>query len=178
MTEALLELINHGESRSSAREGLMFRDLMNFSYQRTALQALGWYMTFLLTFILVGGLLSSEVATAIFFTRPTTPLFDRIPQVAWWFAVVYVILLATALLWSRRKSALNVFLALVAVLLSLLFAAPGGLIPLAVLTTRPREKFFQRDRWRLRISQTARERGASRRQPRACRLTRPPPHRQ
>jgi hypothetical protein len=102
----------------------MFRELMSLSYRRTALQALGWYLIFLLFGVTLGGL-----ATVIF--SPVAILGAN---------VVSFILLATALLRARCRSALNVFLAFAAVLLGVVLGPPGGLIPLAVLTTRVREK--------------------------------------
>jgi hypothetical protein len=45
----------------------MFRELMNFSYQRTALQAFGWYLTFLAIGITLGA-----IAGAILITGATT----------------------------------------------------------------------------------------------------------
>jgi hypothetical protein len=115
----------------------MFRELMNFSYQRTALQALGWYLIFILFGAMLGGL------AGLIFTPASTSFsegFQRAFPVGQWVALVYPILPATALLWSRWKSALNVFLALAAVLLGLLLGSLVALIPLAVLTTRPRDK--------------------------------------
>jgi hypothetical protein len=97
---------------------------MNLSYRRTALQALGWYLIFLLF-----GLVLSGVATIIFSLVVILGV-----------NVVCFIRLATALLRTRPRSALNVFLAFAAVLLGMLLGPPGGLIPLAVLTTRDREK--------------------------------------
>ena len=87
-----------------------------------SLQAFGWYLSFLLFGALLGG-----VAGIIFAPAATSfsEGFQNGFQVGWWFNIVYLTPLATALLWSRRKSALNVFLALAAVLLGLLFAGLG-----------------------------------------------------
>jgi hypothetical protein len=56
-----------------------------------------------------------------------------------WVNIPYHIALAVAFLQSRSKTALNILLALLAVLLSVL-GAVAGLVPLAVLTTRPGQK--------------------------------------
>jgi hypothetical protein len=116
----------------------MFRELMNFSYQRTALQALGWYLTFLLI-----GLALGAIAGAIFATGAAS--FAEGAQrgilAGRFINPTYHMILAVALLWTRWwKAVLNIFLALAAVLLSVFFGSLGGLIPLAVLTTRPRHK--------------------------------------
>ncbi len=52
-------------------------------------------------------------------------------------AVAYVAVPGAMLLWSRPKSAANILLVVAGVCLSARFGAAGGLIPLAVLTTRP-----------------------------------------
>jgi hypothetical protein len=111
----------------------MFRELMNFSYQRTALQALGWYLIFLLFGAMLGG-----ISAAIFTPKATTlsEAWQQATPIGWWVSRFFPILPASALLWSRWKSALSVFLALVAVALGLVLGSLGGLIPLAVLTTR------------------------------------------
>ena len=115
----------------------MFRELMNFSYQRTALQAFGWYLTFLVIGITLAG-----IAATIFAPGATTfaegvqggLVIGRLVN------PLYHIVLAAALLWSRWRAVLNIFLALAAVLISVFIGAVGGLILLAVLTTRPRHK--------------------------------------
>jgi hypothetical protein len=113
----------------------MFRVLMNFfPYQRTALQALGWYLTFLLI-----GLILAGVAGLIFVPGPAEGAQRGIP-VGQWVIIAYDLVLAVALLWTRWRSAVNILLALVGLLLAVLLGALGGLIPLAVLTTRPSYK--------------------------------------
>jgi hypothetical protein len=115
----------------------MFRELMNFSYQRTALQAVGWYLAFFFMGLLVGAIVGAIVGMgAASFAEGV----QRGARASLFFIIPYHILLALALLWSRWKSVLNIFLALLAILLSVFLGALGGLIPLAVLTTRPRQK--------------------------------------
>lgn len=92
----------------------MFRELMNFSYQRSALQALGWY----LTFILLGALLSALAGIIFAGGYPTfSEAFQRAVPIGQWVGIAYQIVLAGALLWSRWKAVLNIFLALGGVLL-------------------------------------------------------------
>jgi len=114
----------------------MFRELMNFAYRRSALQALGWYLTFFLIAILLGAVVGAIFVRAISFA-------DGLQQgmaVGQWLIIPYHLLLAVALLWTRWRNAVNILLALVALLVSSLLGALGGLIPLAVLTTRPSQK--------------------------------------
>jgi len=126
----------------------MFRQLMNFSYQRAALQAVGWYLMFLLIGILVW-----TIIAAIFWSfggvappRPIPPGNVR-ETVRFLTLLAYPTVLAFALVRSRWTW-LNILLAVLApmlsafagVLLSVFAGLLSGLIPLAVLTTRPIQK--------------------------------------
>jgi len=118
----------------------VFRQLMNFSCQRNALQALGWYLAYLLIGTLIGIIIVLVFGPSIRgviregYSEATIQAVRRmIPYIV----VPYQIVLAVALLRSRWRSVLSILLALLAVLLSLFFALVVGLIPLAVLTTRP-----------------------------------------
>jgi len=112
---------------------------MNFSYQRTALQAVGWYLTFLV----IGTFIGSSIAV-IFASFDVAVVFLI---VRFFVFAAYPIVLALALVRSRLTW-LNIVLAILAPLLSVfagvrLSAFAGlasGLIPLAVLTTRPIQK--------------------------------------
>ena len=53
------------------------------------------------------------------------------------FGIVYVIFLGGLLLWKRQKGLLNIVLYALGVAVSFFIGMLGGLIPLAVLTTRP-----------------------------------------
>jgi hypothetical protein len=110
----------------------MFRELMYFSYQRTALQAVGWYLAFLLLGALAAGTVSGIMAAAT-----GTGSFTQGIRAGAIIIIPYHIVLAVALLWTRWRSVLNIVLAILAILISLFLGALGGLIPLAVLTTRP-----------------------------------------
>jgi hypothetical protein len=110
---------------------------MNFSYQRSPLQAVGWYVIFLLFGLLIGAIIGAIAANG---TTTFAEGMQRGMLISRYFVIPYHIVVAVALLWSRWKSVLNIFLALFAILLSTLLGALGGLIPLAVLTTRPRQK--------------------------------------
>src|ERR1035437_2179807 len=113
---------------------LMFRELVNFSYRLTPLQALGWYLIFFLIALVIAGLAGVVVSTgATSFTEGLTrgATAGRITTIP------YNIILGILLLWNRPKDVTNILMALAGVVLSVLLAALGGLIPLAVLTTRP-----------------------------------------
>ena len=127
----------------------MFRRLVNFSYQRTALQAVGWYLIFSFMGVLFGlvGAMILAMGIASFARGLTDVGLQRLGYLAGEFTIIpYHIVLAVALLWRRSKAALNIFLALLAVLLSAFLGPPAflrplaGLIPLTVLTTRPIQK--------------------------------------
>ena len=115
----------------------MLRRLIGFSYQRTALQAFGWYLIFLVLAFSLGAL------EGFIFARDATSVSDAIQKIlplGIATIAVYHLALGVALLWSRGKTPLNIFLVIAAVLVSFLVGALGGLIPLAVLTTRPLQK--------------------------------------
>jgi len=126
----------------------MFRQLMNFSYQRTALQAVGWYLTFFLIGIFVGsGIAVILVSFGVVAPPVPMPLGRVLLVVRFLFFTAYPIVLAFALVRSRLTW-LNIVLAVLAPLLSAFAVARlsgfagllSGLIPLAILTTRPRKK--------------------------------------
>jgi hypothetical protein len=115
----------------------MFGEIMNFNYQRSAKQAFGWYLMYLLVGLVIGAV--SGYLAGLF-----TQGFDEgfnIGRLAGQFSAVPLnILLGTLLIWHRKKDAPNLLLVLAGVLLSALAGALGGLIPLAFLSNRPVEK--------------------------------------
>jgi Mn2+/Fe2+ NRAMP family transporter len=111
----------------------MFRELMNFSYRRTPLQAFGWYLIFLLIGLVVGALAGVVVGIG---STSFTEGFQRGVPAGQIVIIPYHIILGILLLWNRPKGAANILLALAGVVLSVLLGALGGLVPLAVLTTR------------------------------------------
>jgi hypothetical protein len=116
------------------QERLMFRELMNFSYRRTPLQALGWYLIFFLIAFVIGFVFG---AVAGFFSETDQEVAQIGFAVGQRATIAYHIILGILLLWNRPKNAANILLAFAGVVLSMLLSALGGLIPLAVLTTRP-----------------------------------------
>jgi len=111
----------------------MFHEIANFSYQRTPLQAFGWY----LMYALVG--LATQATTLIAFsigTRPG-PGLPRELIAALLSMALYHILLGTLLLWHRKRDTANIALVVMSAILSIPFGAFGGLIPLCVLTCYP-----------------------------------------
>jgi hypothetical protein len=116
----------------------MFAEIMNFNYRRNWLQAIAWYLTFL-----VIGVALSAVAGKLIGINTTSfaegyELGVKVGQI---FIVFYCLALAVLLLWGRPKNGVNILLAVAGVVLSaLLFGALTGLITLAILTTRPPSK--------------------------------------
>ncbi len=111
-----------------------FRELMNFSYRRNWLQAIGWYVIFLVIGAVLGAVVGRVAAiNAISFSQG----FDLGNKAGQLSAIPYHIVLAALLVWPRPKDAVNIMLAIAGVAISSVFGALGGLIPLAVLTTRP-----------------------------------------
>ena len=114
---------------------------MNFSYRRTALQAFGWY----LVFVLIGGLVGVLAAEFTKFTSEgRTTLIGALHNGASTgrLAVIpYVVIIGILLSWRRPKDVANILLLSAGIMLSPLFGALGGLIPFAVLNTRPTMEF-------------------------------------
>ena len=121
----------------------MFRDLMKFSYRRTPLQAFGWYLVFLL----ISVVLAVFVHDFVLKLRPhgaanLIKAFEEGYQSVSFLEAevinaVCVVVLGAMLLWNRPKNAVNILLVVGGLGLSALAGAVAGLIPLAVLTTRP-----------------------------------------
>lgn len=119
-----------------------FRELMNFSYRRNWLQAIGWYLIFLVIGAVLGAVVGRVAGiNAMSFSQG----FDVGNKAGQLSAIPYHIVLAALLVWPRPKDAVNIMLAIAGVAISSVFGALGGLIPLAVLTTRPlAQSLFQR----------------------------------
>ena len=97
----------------------MFQEIMNFTYQRTTKQAIGWYLMYLVICVVMGfavghiaGMFSSPAGAA------NVGLMAG--QIS---AIPYHVALGVLLLWHRDKSASNVMLVLLSVVLSI---ALGG----------------------------------------------------
>jgi hypothetical protein len=115
----------------------MFAEIMNFSYRRNWLQAIGWYLIFLLGGIVIGGIVGRMAGIAATSFGEGFDIGNKAGQLS---AIPYHIVLATLLVWHRPKDAPNILLAFAGVAISTLLGALGGLIPLAVLSTRPSMK--------------------------------------
>ena len=100
------------------------------------MQAIGWYFVFLLSGMLLGGIagfITHVVATSTSFGEG----FRRGISVGQIVIIPYTIGLGILLVWNRPKNAVNILLVVSGAALSILLGALGGLIPLAVLTSRP-----------------------------------------
>jgi len=135
-----------GEQRDAAMSGAamgaeptpgrpaMFAELMNFSYQRTKLQAFGWYLIFLLiatVYLFVAGYMVGFLFT------DTATAFQFGVSLGQALIVPYQVLLGILLIWNRKKDGGNIMLLLGGIVLSVFTGALGGLIPFAFLTHRP-----------------------------------------
>jgi len=118
--------------------GLMFKKLMDFSYKRTALEAIGFYLAyflfFLFTLAIIGGFHSA-------LTHPTSQqeTLQTGHKIGLVFSVILCPLISFVIL-AKKKLLNNVFYIIVALLSGLLALPLGailGLIPAAFLTTRP-----------------------------------------
>jgi len=111
----------------------MFQEIMNFSYQRSPLQAFGWYLMYLLIGIVIG-LLSGYIAGIA--AKDFSEGFNIGRMAGQLSAIPYHIAIGTLLIWHRKKDAANLLLVIAGVVLSTALGALGGLIPFAFLTCR------------------------------------------
>jgi TIR domain-containing protein len=119
-----------------AGKGGMFAEIMNFNYRRSAKQAFGFYLMYLLVGLVIGAVCGY---LAGLFVKADEGF--NIGRLAGQFsAVPFNILLGTLLIWHRKKDAPNLLLVLAGAILSAFAGALGGLIPLAFLSNRPVEK--------------------------------------
>ena len=114
----------------------MFAGIFDFGRRRTGLQALGWYLVFLLIFLPIGGI-AGLVAASFNGASGFGEGYQAGARVGPFVGIVYVTGVAIALLWRRDKDPLSLALIVLGVALSFVLGAMGGLIPLAFLTTRP-----------------------------------------
>jgi hypothetical protein len=121
----------------------LFAKLFDFGFQRTTVQAIGWYIVFFALWLPIGGVVGYVAATSA--TDGTSGDFDAGfaqgyaagAEMGAKAAIVYVALLAILLLLKRRLDVVNALLAAAAIAGSVVLGALLGLAPLAVLTTRP-----------------------------------------
>ena len=111
----------------------MFQEIMNFAYQRTTKQAIGWYLMYFIICVVMGFAVG-RIASAASSPADAVNVGLIAGQLS---AIPYHIALGILLLWHRAKSASNVMLVLISVVLSVALGALGGLIPLAFLSRRP-----------------------------------------
>jgi hypothetical protein len=112
----------------------MFREIMNFSYRRNWLQAIGFFLMYFLIGIVIGAVVGRIAGIGAKSFSEGYDIGNLAGQLS---AIPYHLLLATLLIWHRPKEPVNILLALAGVLLSSVLGALGGLPPLAVLSTRP-----------------------------------------
>ena len=114
----------------------MFSNLTAFAMVRTGKQALGFYIVYLVIAIIVGGI-AGGLGGLI--TSAAQEPVDMQVGVKWGAAaaVVYVILIGMIIVIRKKLGIGYVILALVGGLLALVGGGVLGLIPAALMTTRP-----------------------------------------
>lgn len=112
----------------------MFRQMFNFGFQRTALQALGWYLFFFLVAVLLG-MVAGIVAYSLGYVSADD--FVGSMRIGERVAPVLPMMVGVVLLLEKPFTPTSVIVTLVAFALAFLFGWFGAGIPLAFLTTRP-----------------------------------------
>lgn len=111
----------------------MFSKLANFDFKRTAKQAFGFYISYLLLCMVIGGVVGGTAG--LLSPENSNQVAYIAGQIV---AVVYVMILGILIAVKRSiiKSFSVVFLLAFTALISVFFGALGGLIPVAFLTTK------------------------------------------
>lgn len=112
---------------------VMFRNLLTFSKQRTGKEAVGFYISYFILIVLLGGLGAGLTALV----GATSDAFEAGLLTGTIIGVVCCTLLAVLIVWSKKLSdILSLILVPVAGLLAMFGGGLLGLIPVAYLTTR------------------------------------------
>ena len=113
----------------------MFKELMNFKYKRTGVQALGFYIVFLLIGALLGGVVSGLLQTgsnADFQTQYNIGI-----KIGSYVAIIYCTILSLIMLIAKKlyKSAQAIVLFLLTILGAMVMACLLGCVFPAILST-------------------------------------------
>ena len=113
----------------------MFKDLMSFATVRTPIQALGFYIVYLLIGILIGGLFGGIGGIVVNPSQAASALAvgAKWGQLA---SLPYVLILAVTIVVKKKLGLGYYVLSLTGPLLALFGGAILGLIPVAFITTR------------------------------------------
>jgi uncharacterized membrane protein len=114
----------------------LFSDLLDFAHRRSPLQALGWYLAFTGTGLLLAVAAAFVAATAEGAATPEEGFAAAVPVVQM-LSVTYVALLGLLTIRQREKDFPNLTLLFGAIAIGLVFGMLGGLVPVAYMTTRP-----------------------------------------
>ena len=113
----------------------MFKKLFEFGYTRSAVEAIGFYIVWLLLFVCAGGIVGAIIGFVTASTSPET--LALIMRSALLLVTVLTAVLGFKLLQKKRlfKSPLALILSAVGIVLTLFGGALFGLIPFAFITT-------------------------------------------
>lgn len=112
----------------------MFQNLMDLSYKRTKLQAVGFYFAFLILIMLLGGTIAGIYSISSHLPKPQTIANCKI--IGAYTALIMIPFLTIAVFCAKRL--FKSYLSYIVILLSIIFTAVGGglfgMIPTAILT--------------------------------------------
>jgi len=127
--------------REPVKIGRMFSETMNFSFQRNWLQAIGFYLVYLVVGLLIFATLGAILGKILGLRGYSGDEIFEISNLGGQFATIpYQLLIGVLLIRKRKKEPLNFILVIASVLLSTLLGSIGGLVPLAILSMRQVEK--------------------------------------
>ncbi len=113
----------------------MFKELMNFKYKRTGVQAIGFYIVFFIICVLLGGILSALLQ--INSTADPKVIYENGLRIGSCTAIVYCATLSLTILVVKKlyKSALAIILFLLTFVGAILMGGLLGCIFPAILST-------------------------------------------
>jgi hypothetical protein len=116
----------------------MFKKLTDLETKRTIVQAIGFYLAYLLIFTLIGAIIGG---IAQFWFRNKVTIFDTI-YIAFVSQIVLCLILSFLVIYEKGR--FNhfglLFIVLVSIFSLVFMNAFGGLIPIAIMTTFPSKR--------------------------------------
>ena len=115
----------------------IFSEAMNFSFERNWLQAIGFYLIYLVIGMLLFATLGALAGKVLVLMGYQGDDIFNITNIGGQFVTIpYQLMLAVLLLRKRKKEPINLMLTIASVLLSVVSGSLGGLIPVAILSMR------------------------------------------
>lgn len=119
----------------------MFKKLTDLETKRTILQAIGFYLAYLLLYVLIGAFVGAITA----FVYPEKATYNDIFRIGVILSVVLSILISFISIYEKDRFDHfgMLILAILSGILSIFAGGFGGLIPIAIMTTFPSKRLTE-----------------------------------